>query len=76
MSQSNSYIAIDLAQRVDDTTTTNIVYVGYANIGSLDSDPVWKIKKIDTINGANTTWADGDDAFDNIWDDRTTLTYL
>lgn len=66
----------DLAQRVDDSTTPNTVYIGYAALGSLEADPVWRMKKIDTTSGADTTWADGDDSYDNIWNDRTTLTYL
>jgi len=76
MGQSSSQIITDQAQRVDDTTTANTVYIGYAELGSLDSAAVWKIKKIDTTTGADTTWADGNDAYDNIWDDRTTLVYL
>lgn len=64
------------ALRVDDVTTPNVVYLGYAEIGADDADPVWRVKKIVTTSGADITWADGDDEYDNIWDDRISLTYL
>lgn len=66
---------INQAQRVDDTSTANTVYIGYADIGSSEAAAVWRIKKINTTSGADTTWADGDDNYDNVWDDRTILSY-
>jgi hypothetical protein len=63
------------ALRVDDTTTANVTYVGYAVIGSLSSASVWKIKKIDTTSGVVITWADGDSSYNNIWDNRASLSY-
>ncbi len=58
-----------------DSSTVN--YVGEASFGSNTADACWRIKKI-TITGASLsiTWADGNDAFDNVWDNRTSLTYL
>lgn len=59
----------------DDATTGGVVYVGYAAIGSATSAGVWRIKKIDTTNYPVTTWCDGNDNFDNVFDDRVSLTY-
>lgn len=64
------------ALKLDDTTTTSVTYVGKAAIGSATSSAVWQIKKIDETTGMSITWADGDDLFDNVWDNRaTTETY-
>jgi hypothetical protein len=63
------------AQRVDDVSTANVVYIGRAEIGSLTSDAVWQIRKIDITGEISITWADGNDSFDKIWDNRTILTY-
>lgn len=66
---------IDQALIVDETSTPDTIYIGYAEIGAATSSAVWKVKRIVTTGGATITWADGDDNYDNIWDDRTTLTY-
>jgi len=76
MSQGLSTYEINQALRVDDTTTANTVYLGYAEIGADNADPIWRIKKIDTSSGADITWADGNDDYDNIWNNRTTLNYF
>jgi len=64
-----------LAQIVDDYSTADTIYVCEAKVGSLSSSPVWRIKKIVSTQGAVTTWADGNADFDNIADNRTSLTY-
>jgi len=64
--------------RLDDTTTTNVTYVGKAVLtGSAiaTSSAVWQIQKIDETTGMIITWADGDASFNNIWDNRASLTY-
>lgn len=51
-------------------------YIGEAEPGSLTSDPVWRIKKVDfTGDDSAITWADGNSNFDNIWDDHLSLSY-
>lgn len=50
-------------------------YIGNAAIGSAESASVWQIKVLDTP-GLTKLWADGNDNFDNVWDDRATVTYL
>lgn len=62
--------------RVDDASPT-ITYVGEASINSSESSAVWRIKKLETIGTVfKVTWANGSQAFNNVWDDRLSLTYL
>jgi hypothetical protein len=59
-----------------DTSIPNITYIGKAVIGSINSDPVWQIKQIDETTPIVTIlFAEGDEHFDNIWDDRLSYIY-
>jgi len=59
-----------------DNVGNNIAYVGESIPGALTSDPVWRIKRLDTSNNdLITTWANGNSTFNNIWDSRTILIY-
>lgn len=69
--QTEGNMALRVAQ---DSVDSTINYVGKAQIGSAESAEVWQIIKVD--GDGNCTWADGDDSFDNIWDDRESLSYL
>lgn len=62
------------ALRVDDSATP-VSYIGEAPVGSATSAAVWRIKKVDETSGTIVTWADGNSQFDNIWDNRASLTY-
>ena len=59
--------------RVDDAGT--YVYVGYAVVGSPTSTAVWKIKRIKTTNVVEVLFADGNSFYDNVWNNRSSLTY-
>ena len=59
---------------VDDITSSDYIYFGKAEVGSDTSDAVWQVKKF-TIATGIFTHADGDALFDNIWDNRASLTY-
>ncbi len=64
----------NFAVRTDKSGGTE--YVGLAAIGSAESSAVWQIQRLVTTGQNLTiTWADGDDSFDNIWDDILTLSY-
>lgn len=54
-----------------------VTYKGYALPGTLNASASWKITRT-TVGGGVTTieYADGDSQFDNVWNDRATLTYL
>lgn len=68
-------IAGTYAVRLDDTTTASVTYVGKAAIASTTSASVWQVQKIDETTGMVITWADGNSNFDNVWDNRASLTY-
>lgn len=57
-------------------TIGSITYIGSAVPSSLTSSPVWKIIKIDVSGVTTVKFADGNSNFDNVWDNRTSLTYL
>lgn len=66
------------ALRMDDVTTTSVTYVGKAAIGTATSAALWQVKKIDESGTPQTlviTWADGDDSYNNVWDNRASLSY-
>jgi hypothetical protein len=65
-----------MPQKIDELATT-LVYVGYAQVsGAPAGSAVWKIKKIEKVG---TVWeikyADGDELYDNIWNNRYSLNY-
>lgn len=62
------------ALRLDEASAT-VTYVGEAAIGSATASAVWRIKKLDSTSGLVITWADGDELFDNVWDNRASLSY-
>jgi Fe-S cluster assembly iron-binding protein IscA len=64
-----------MALRLDDTTTTNITYVGEAPVGTAAGTSAWRIKRIDETSGLVISWADGNGSFDNNWNNRASLSY-
>lgn len=62
---------------VADSGDASVSYIGKAEVGSTTSSSVWQIREVDKSgDDAIFTWADGNDSFDNTWDDRESLTYL
>ena len=68
-------IQSQLKTLIDEASAT-VTYVGVAAPNALTSVAVWRIQKI-VVSGTVTSilWADGNNKFDNIWDDRASLTY-
>lgn len=62
------------AQRIS-APAVGITYVGKATVGSADGSAVWQIQKIDETSGTVITWANGNTSFNNIWSNRTALSY-
>ena len=63
--------------RIDESNPL-VTYVGYANMGSLPGDAVWQIQRTTrfaTNDIVIVEWADGNELFDNIWDQRVELRY-
>ena len=62
---------------IDYDGSGNMIYVGKAYLGSSKADGVWSIRKF-VYNGSNLTdiqWANGDGAFNNIWNNRVSISY-
>lgn len=60
--------------QVDEASAT-VTYIGRCAPGTATSENKWQIQKIDTTSGTSITFADGNDEFDNVWDDRASLSY-
>lgn len=59
-----------------DEASGNLTYLGFAKLGSATSDPVWQILRIQKTGSTTLIqYADGDTRYNNIWDDRASLTY-
>lgn len=64
--------------QIIDNAISDIVYYGYVERQNsvATSAAIWKIKKLTTVAGVTTIqWADGNQSFDNIWDNRASLMY-
>ena len=63
------------ALRLDDVGS-GVTYLGYASPGVATTAASWQIKKMtETGDDLAIEWADGDALFDNIWDNRLSLSY-
>lgn len=75
----NYKISMLIIEQPDEATQTDedgtVTYYGYAAPGSDTSKPVWKIKKVDETGDLFIVWADGNANYDNIWDNRASLSY-
>lgn len=66
---------VPLKTIIDEASAT-VTYIGEAVPSATVSQPLWRIKKIDsTTNPTTIYFADANDDFDNVWNDRATLTY-
>jgi hypothetical protein len=69
---------VALATQVDFIDgSPQVIYSGKANPGTLTSSASWQISKIvlQSDNDVAVEWADGDGNFDNVWDNRLSLSY-
>jgi len=59
-----------------DEISSALTYLGFAKPGTGTDEAKWQIRRI-TKTGTVTVFefADGNDRYDNVWDDRTSLTY-
>lgn len=58
-----------------DSGDTNVTYIGTATPGTATSAASWQIKKVDETSGTVIKYADGNANFDNVWDNRESLSY-
>ena len=60
-----------------DTVSPTLTYIGEASAGASNADAIWRIRKLDTTGTVlSVFWADGDLKFDNVWNNRASLTYI
>jgi hypothetical protein len=55
-----------------------VTYYGFAGSGSLAEQAVWAVYRVTRYAGNDIVlveWADGNQLFDNVWDNRYKLTY-
>ena len=66
----------DLAIRLD-VASAAVTSVGKATVGAVTNAAVWKVFKMTTEGDGDLKieYADGDAAFDNVWDNRASLSY-
>ncbi len=69
-------LSSDLVTNYDPVGATT-AYVGKAIAGTATSAALWQVKRLTFAadGGVITKFADGDATFDNIWDNRASLTY-
>ena len=68
----------DVAQATElDFVSETLFYTGKAVPGTITSAALWRISRstLGVDDDLTVIWADGDDAYDNIWDDRLSLSY-
>lgn len=59
-----------------DEVNSNLTYLGVAKLGTAGSDAKWQIRRIQKVSSVTSIqYADGNRRFDNVWDDRASLTY-
>ena len=58
---------------VDTATSSTIIYIGKSEFAVATSAAAWLVKRITTTSGADIEHATL--AYDQVWDDRATLTY-
>ena len=64
------------SERID-FITDDFLYKGWADPGTLTSEPLWRILQVEIAADSDVAkkFADGDNNFDNVWDNRLSLTY-
>ena len=59
-----------------DESTAGTIYVGRATIGTATTSATWQIQRTMTVANITTVeWADGNIQYDNVWDNRGSLSY-
>lgn len=65
-----------LTVRLDEVSDT-LFYVGKAVVGSLDSEAKWQVVRYTTTGVVlKAEYSNGAEAFNQIWNNRTSLTYI
>lgn len=63
-----------LITRIDDLGS--IIYIGYGRPAAATNEASWRVLRMNTTGSETVVqFADGDDKFDNVWDNRASLSY-
>lgn len=62
------------AQLVKVDAGATYTYVGAAVCGTATSSALWQVKRVTNASG-DVVWADGDGSYNNVWDNRASLSY-
>lgn len=54
---------------------SNLDYIGKADIGTATSANSWQIQRLDSTTNLDILWADGDAKYNNIWDNRESISF-
>jgi hypothetical protein len=66
----------EFPRRIDEVSDM-LIYLGFAAPTTLESQPLWKIKRIRKIgNQWDIGFAEGDEKFEHIWNNRASLDYF
>lgn len=61
----------------EDESEPKMVYKGYATANARPSDKLWAIQRISRLNNEIIyEWADGDENYDNNWEERYSISYF
>lgn len=67
--------SVDELTLIDEASST-VTYIGVAPTGTATSASSWKIKKLSTSGTVTTiAYADSNTNYDNVWDNRASLSY-
>ena len=69
----NQLSSIKVHTIVDTATSSTYIYIGKADRGVATSAAQWYVFRVDTTSGADIAIASND--YDQVWDDRVSLTY-
>ena len=75
---SDGHLQVDVVgvnQKTEIRISGNYTYIGKAVIGSATSSAVWQIKRLDTTLGLEKLWANGNDAYTNIFNNYLTISF-
>ncbi len=70
-------LAIPIRRQVKfDGDSATVQYIGESSFGTATSSPTWRISRLSYVGSSFTLeYADSNDNFDNIWDNRASLSY-
>ncbi len=73
-----SILNVNMAEERVENSSFKVIFQAWAPIGSSDDEAIWLISKLIYDSGgifSERKWANGEDTFNKIWDDRATYNY-